>query len=225
MKKVQSIFLIIVFSLFGGFLSSLLFPQKLAYAQQKESNILKILKTEKLIIVDKDGKEMLDIGSDDNGRTFRLLFKDNKNTPRFIIRISEEGRPSLNLYDKKGHSRIELSLLSFDHPGFKFIDDEGIARIEGLLTSVKGPQLLFRDEEGNKRSGISFDGDHNLEISAYDENNNLRLHLHPSGISLWDENFSSHSILSHSTLLISDTDGRPKLILSKEKDQEIWIAP
>ena len=95
-----------------------------------------IVKAEKFVLVDKDGKERGVLGMDDN-------------RPYNMLRGREIG-PHLALFDMDGKKRIELALWPEGSPSLFLMDRNGERRASLVVGPDGLSKLILFDEDGDK---------------------------------------------------------------------------
>jgi hypothetical protein len=121
---------------------------------------------ERISIVDGAGKEVILIGSSEEGTGIRVLNKAGKRVLGIGIAADEEGSGIL-VADKEGRPRIGLGM-DKDLPSVAMVDENG-KKILAMGGDEKGYGFVVMDENEVERVGLGFNKG-NTGVMIYDDN-------------------------------------------------------
>lgn len=137
---VSVVALALVAGLVGGVVSTQLFVGKPAFAEKKPPHE-KVLRAERFLLVDKDGKMHGVLAVDENSSGFHptLSLVDNTGMGRLTLTLDSSGSPSLYMHDKKGKCRVALF-------GEAEELSEPLKKASGIFAA--GPAFTLYDKQG-----------------------------------------------------------------------------
>lgn len=108
------------------------------------------LTVQKLILVDKNGKERAELGVIPGGSGLTLLDGTGKQRGAFII--TDDGRPGLALYDQSGVARATIELSNNGESGLALYDGSGRNRLSAIVRADGAAGVFLVDQNGKQVS-------------------------------------------------------------------------
>ena len=165
--------LALVGGVFGGALSGHIFPREAEAA----AGAARVLKAEKFVLVDRDGKERgviqvdaengagigfydhdgnkrVILGAAPNGRNGLAIYgRNGREMAGFTV--TEDNQSSVTLYDPaNGRARVGLGVAASGEPALVLFDKNGRDRAEMHVTVTGKPGLALADETGKTVAGL-----------------------------------------------------------------------
>jgi hypothetical protein len=103
---------------------------------------------EKLILVDKDGKERAELGVVPGGAGLALTDTNGKARAAFVV--TDDGSPGLTLFDGDGVARATIQLSSNGESGLSLYDKTGSHRLSAIVNTDGAAGLVFYDKSGKQ---------------------------------------------------------------------------
>lgn len=125
------------------------------------------LKTESLVIVDKDGNERARFATSPDGYPF-LSFHDDKGRRRLYLAQNGDGETSLTLSDVAGKKRLRVGVGSKGNAFLTMHDDNERERVNLGVAASGSPRLDLNDRLQKRRAGLSLDSEDSPSLSFTD---------------------------------------------------------
>lgn len=103
---------------------------------------------QKLILVDKGGKERAELGVVPGGAGLALTDANGKARAAFVV--TDDGNPGLTLYDVDGVARATIQLSSNGESGLALYDQTGRHRLSAIVKADGAAGLVFFDQSGKQ---------------------------------------------------------------------------
>jgi len=118
---------------------------------QDEVKTVKLIRTEKLEVVDGEGKVRVGLGVDKVGGP-ALWISDANEKNRVVLEVDKDGDPTLTLIDKNGKSGIILIMNGTVGPALHLFDNNGKPRVSlGVFKdNIRGvaPRMIMLEPNG-----------------------------------------------------------------------------
>lgn len=157
---------------------------------------------QRLIIKDKQGRDRIVIGTDDDQPFIILL--DEKRIPRMELSVHADGATGIRIYDERRGTRIELASMPDGSTGIHIYDERRGMRAELASMSNGTSQLVLWDSK-SRRSAVTASPDGVSGFCFYDKKGRTVL-------GLISESDDSHK------LLVADKGSRVRAVLGVPKD-------
>ena len=103
---------------------------------------------QKLVLVDKDGKERAELGVVPGGAGLALTDTNGKARAAFVV--TDDGSPGLTLFDVDGVARATVQLSSNGESGLSLYDKTGTHRLSAIVNADGAAGLVFYDKSGRQ---------------------------------------------------------------------------
>lgn len=133
------------------------------------------LKTESLVIVDKDGNERARFATSPDGYPF-LSLHDEKGRRRLYLAQNGDGRTSLTVSDAAGKNRLQLGVGSKGNAFLTMHDEQERERVNLGVAANGSPGLDLNNSLQKRRAGLSLDAEGNPSLS-FTEGTSPHLHV------------------------------------------------
>jgi hypothetical protein len=103
---------------------------------------------QRLILVDKDGKERAELGVVPGGAGLALTDAAGKARGAFVV--TDDGSPGLTLYDADGVARATIQVSNNGESGVSLYDDTGVHRLSAIVNANGAAGVVFYDKTGKQ---------------------------------------------------------------------------
>ena len=133
----------------GGAASVWMLSEKPAFAQA-QSSVQKVVRAERVVIVDGGGKERARFGISENGAASVEFFGEDGQETRVSLGTDPNGVPVLHILGKDGKAQATVSMAPGSKPFLSLSDETGTPRVMLLIGTEGSADLVFSDRSGEE---------------------------------------------------------------------------
>jgi hypothetical protein len=166
--------LTILSALVGSMVSNFLFREQIVGAQPTVQQVEDI-RTERMVVVDKEGNSRAFFGLNNDGELSWQLF-DKDGDPRFALEVDKKGGLQLEIAKSK-RVLLRFSSLSTGAPQLEILNRYGHPRAAFGLNVSDEPQLEIRNRYGDPRAALGLDALGEPTLVFYDKGKQKKIRV------------------------------------------------